>query len=161
MHLASRVVRVSYFGGPFLPNRFFVPFEENHMRVPTPVALLSLLVVAVTPVRAQSVGAANDSVRVVADTAQPVRESTVASPSSVAGAPVTGLRAGVHARETQRASQPAIAAAGTANLGQARALMVVGVAALIAGAIIGDTPGTIIMVGGAVIGLIGLYSYLQ
>ena len=40
-------------------------------------------------------------------------------------------------------------------------MMVVGVAALIAGAIIGDTPGTIIMVGGAVIGLVGLYSYLQ
>jgi hypothetical protein len=40
-------------------------------------------------------------------------------------------------------------------------MMVVGVAALIAGAIIGETPGTIIMVGGAVIGLIGLYHYLQ
>jgi hypothetical protein len=39
--------------------------------------------------------------------------------------------------------------------------MVVGVAALIAGAIIGDTPGQIVMIGGAVIGLIGLYDYLQ
>lgn len=131
------------------------------MRVPTPVALLSLLVVAVTPVRAQSISAASDSVRIVADTTQPVRESSVASQNSTAGAPVTGLRAGVHARETARSSQPAVVAAGTANLGQARALMVVGVAALIAGAIIGDTPGTIIMVGGAVIGLVGLYSYLQ
>ena len=131
------------------------------MRVPTPVALLSLLVVAAVPVRAQSISAASDSVRIVADTTQPVRESSVASPSSTAGAPVTGLRAGVHTRETERASQPALAPAGTANLGQARAMMVVGVAALIAGAIIGDTPGTIIMVGGAVIGLVGLYSYLQ
>ena len=130
------------------------------MRVPTPVALLSLLVVAVTPVRAQSISAASDSVRVVADTTQPVSESSVASPASTSGAPVNGLRAGVHARETQRASQPTIAA-GSTNLGQARAMMVVGVAALIAGAIIGDTPGTIIMVGGAVIGLVGLYSYLQ
>jgi hypothetical protein len=44
---------------------------------------------------------------------------------------------------------------------QARAMMIVGVAGLIAGAIIGDTPGTIIMVGGTVVGLIGLYEYLQ
>ena len=74
---------------------------------------------------------------------------------------MTGLRAGVHARETGRPDQPNIVAPQHANLGQARAMMVVGVAALIAGAIIGDTPGTIVMVGGAVIGLIGLYDYLQ
>jgi len=48
-----------------------------------------------------------------------------------------------------------------ANLGQARALMIVGGAAILAGAIIGDDPGAIIMVGGAVVGLIGLYEYLQ
>ena len=131
------------------------------MRVSTPVALLSLLAVAVSPIRAQSGSAASDSVRVVADSAKAVRDTSVASPSSVAGASANGLRAGVHARETQRASQPAVAVAGTAGLGQARAMMVVGVGALIAGAIIGDTPGTIIMVGGAVIGLIGLYQYLQ
>jgi hypothetical protein len=47
------------------------------------------------------------------------------------------------------------------NLGQARALMIVGGAAILAGAIIGDDAGGIIMVGGAVIGLIGLYEYLQ
>ena len=40
-------------------------------------------------------------------------------------------------------------------------MMIVGVAGLIAGALIGDTPGTVIMVGGAVIGLVGLYDYLQ
>jgi len=46
-------------------------------------------------------------------------------------------------------------------MGQAKAMMIVGVAALFAGAIIGGDPGTIVMVGGAVIGLIGLYDYLQ
>ena len=40
-------------------------------------------------------------------------------------------------------------------------MMIVGGAALIVGAVIGDTPGTIIMVGGAVVGLVGLYQYLQ
>ena len=161
MHLALLMALFSYFVGPFLSKEFASLFQENHMRVPTSVALLSLLVVAVTPVRAQSVSAKDDSVRVVTDTATPVPDSSVASATSVAGAPINGLRAGVHARETQRASQPAVAVAGTARLGQARAMMVVGVAALIAGAIIGDTPGTIIMVGGAVIGLMGLYEYLQ
>jgi hypothetical protein len=137
------------------------PFEENHMRVFTPVALLSLLMVAVSPVRAQSVSAAVDSVRVVADTAKPVRDSSVASPTLVAGAAANGLRAGVHARETQRASEPTVTVARSRRLGQARAMMVVGFGALLAGALIGGDPGTIIMVGGAVIGTIGLYEYVQ
>lgn len=40
-------------------------------------------------------------------------------------------------------------------------LMILGGAALITGAIVGDTPGTIIMVGGAIVGLYGLYVYLD
>ena len=83
------------------------------------------------------------------------REVTGAS-----GAALTGLRAGVHARETARPTQT-VRFARTAPQSQSRAMMIVGVAALIAGAIIGDTPGTIIMVGGTVVGLIGLYEYLQ
>ena len=45
--------------------------------------------------------------------------------------------------------------------GQPIALMVVGGAALLTGLIIGDDAGTVIAVGGAVIGLYGLYEYLQ
>lgn len=76
------------------------------------------------------------------------------------GASVNGLRSAAHTRET---NGPLVvtAAAQRANLGQAQALMIVGAAALITGAIIGDDPGTIIMVGGAVVGLYGLYQYLQ
>jgi hypothetical protein len=48
-----------------------------------------------------------------------------------------------------------------AGLGQSRAMMIVGGAAVIVGAVIGGTPGTLFMVGGAVVGLIGLYEYLQ
>ena len=40
-------------------------------------------------------------------------------------------------------------------------LMIVGGAAFVAGAIIGDTAGTLFMVGGAAVGLYGLYQYLQ
>jgi len=45
--------------------------------------------------------------------------------------------------------------------GQPIALMVVGGAALLTGLIIGDDAGTVIAVGGAVVGLYGLYQYLQ
>lgn len=41
------------------------------------------------------------------------------------------------------------------------AMMVVGGAALIVGSVVGGDSGTIIMVGGGVVGLIGLWNYLQ
>ena len=47
------------------------------------------------------------------------------------------------------------------GLGRPIALMAVGGAALLAGLIIGDDAGTVIAVSGAVIGLYGLYEYLQ
>ncbi|MFL5464074.1 MAG: hypothetical protein ACJ78R_00155 [Gemmatimonadaceae bacterium] len=45
--------------------------------------------------------------------------------------------------------------------GQDVALMVVGVGAMIVGAIVGDTAGTIILIGGAGMALYGLYHYLE
>jgi hypothetical protein len=45
--------------------------------------------------------------------------------------------------------------------GQDVALMAVGVGAMIAGALIGDTPGTIIIIVGAGMALFGLYHYLE
>ena len=135
------------------------------MRVRTSVAMLFLLAAA-TPLAAQATErVANDSVPIpltVEPTRTPARENAVAS-SPATGAAMTGLRAAVHTRETGRGvDKPTIAAqARGGNLGQARAMMVVGGAALITGAIIGGQAGTIIMVGGAVIGLVGLYDYLQ
>ncbi len=41
------------------------------------------------------------------------------------------------------------------------ALMVVGVAALLVGAIVGGDEGSIIMIGGGVMGLVGLWRYVQ
>jgi hypothetical protein len=45
--------------------------------------------------------------------------------------------------------------------GQDVAFMAVGVGAMIAGALIGDTAGTIILIGGAGMALFGLYHYLE
>ena len=47
------------------------------------------------------------------------------------------------------------------HAGQDVALMAVGVGAMIVGALVGDTPGTIIMIGGAGMALFGLYHYLE
>ena len=48
-----------------------------------------------------------------------------------------------------------------ARFSNSQTLMIVGGAAFIAGALIGDDAGTIVMVGGAAVGLYGLYLYLQ
>ena len=45
--------------------------------------------------------------------------------------------------------------------GQDVAFMVVGVGAMVAGAIIGNDAGTIILIGGAALALWGLYNYLE
>jgi hypothetical protein len=45
--------------------------------------------------------------------------------------------------------------------GQDVALMAVGVGAMIVGAIVGDTAGTVILIGGAALALWGLYNYLE
>jgi Flp pilus assembly protein CpaB len=54
-----------------------------------------------------------------------------------------------------------VAAAPRGGYGQPVALMVVGGAAVLVGLIIGGDVGTVIAVGGAVAGLVGLYQYLQ
>jgi hypothetical protein len=45
--------------------------------------------------------------------------------------------------------------------GQSVALMVAGGALFVAGAIVGNDAGTLLMVGGAVVGAYGLYLYFQ
>lgn len=47
------------------------------------------------------------------------------------------------------------------HVGSNVALMIVGGVVLVIGAVVGGTPGTIIMIGGGVVGVIGLYRYLQ
>lgn len=133
------------------------------------LAALTVITLAVPVGRAAAQAAApSDSItNVTHNVVRDAVRDTVAAPAerpaeatSQAGAPLTGLRSAVHTQETARALRPN-AMATNANLGQARAMMIVGGAALITGAIIGGDPGTVIMVGGAVIGLYGLYQYLQ
>ena len=115
--------------------------------------LLALLVAAAAPLRAQSL-AAEPSVPLAPSMSAPAVES-----SAPVGPAVSSQRTAAHVAESNAPLKAAMPA--NAGLGQARAMMVVGAAAFVAGAIIGGTPGTIIMVGVGVIGLVGLYDYLQ
>jgi hypothetical protein len=71
------------------------------------------------------------------------------------GALTVGVRAMIPATTT--ATPPR----GSAGLGQSEALMIVGGAAFLAGAIVGGDAGDVFMIGGAIVGLYGLYKYLQ
>src|SRR5262245_16793079 len=92
-HLASWTLTLSYFW-PVSFAQPSIPYEENQMRVPTSVALFSLLAAVALPARAQSNVVPSDSIRVVADTTQPVTAPALAAPSHATGAALTGLRAG-------------------------------------------------------------------
>jgi hypothetical protein len=59
------------------------------------------------------------------------------------------------------ASTEATAAQRRPRAGQDVALMVVGVGAMIVGALVSGTAGTIIIIGGAAMALFGLYHYLE
>jgi hypothetical protein len=154
------------------------------MRVLSHLAVLSLLTALAVPARAQS--AASAAASAAASNAAPSIALSVATPVSpatsaltlgalagdsasaiaatvspqLASVSMTGLRAGVHPLDSNAPAVPTLAAK-NAGFGQPVALMVVGFAGLVAGAIIGGTPGTVVMVGGAAVGLIGLYQYLQ
>lgn len=87
----------------------------------------------------------------------PVPAATSAAHQQVG--PTTGaLSVGVHAVMPATAS---VAPRGSAGLGQSEAMMIVGGAAILVGAIVGGNAGDVFMVGGAVVGLYGLYKYLQ
>jgi hypothetical protein len=96
--------------------------------------------------------------------------------AAVAGAPA----ARAQSSDPQQPSGPTIAAAQAAvranlqmdervpgsldlreRITRSETLMIVGGAIFLAGAIIGDDAGTIIMIGGAAMGIYGLYLYLQ
>ena len=94
------------------------------------------------------------------------RTSTTAAavngPAVAAGPTLQSLPVGVRARTTPADSLGLAAFQRRGSgLGQPEALMIVGGAAILIGAIIGDDAGAFFMVGGAVVGLYGLYKYLQ
>lgn len=106
--------------------------------------LVLILVASVTPAVS---GAQTTSAR-TAPAAGPRIDATATAFRGLARA-----RDSVAAATTQRRSSQ--------NVAKPVALMIVGGAAIVLGAVIGDDIGTLFMIGGAVALLIGLYRYLQ
>lgn len=79
--------------------------------------------------------------------------------------PAAGPRLESSATAMRRLSQPGDSTVAlqrrSQNTGQPVALMIVGGAAVLLGALIGDDVGAVFMIGGAVALLIGLYKYLN
>jgi hypothetical protein len=130
------------------------------MRSITRFAMLPLLIIFAAPLRAQNAApgplGADTSQSSVVRIPLTISESTA---PRVTKATAPDLRAGAHYNRSTQAAVPMTIAPGSQT--QPVALMIVGGAALLAGAIIGGDAGTIFMVGGAVVGLVGLYQYLQ
>ena len=111
-------------------------------------ASLAVALVAVTPAAAQQAALSPDAV------------TTSVSTSAVeAGPTVRNTTVGVRAIQPLGAPELAPMKFGPTNRNVA--WMIVGGAGLLVGAVIGGDPGTIVMVGGGVIGLIGLFRYLN
>jgi len=116
-----------------------------------------ILPVAVVAQTATTSAAATSSATMTSDA---VSTADVAAPS--AGPTTAASTVGIRAPAAQRSSAAAAAAADPhLGAGQHVALMVVGGAAMIIGAAIGDTAGVLLAVGGAVVFLYGLYNFVQ
>ena len=97
-----------------------------------------------------------DSVTALATSPSP---DTSASQATTARGPSRSMaRVASHAISTPRGAPPVLQ--NRSSNRNAVALMIVGGAALVVGAVIGDDAGTLVMLGGAGIGLYGLYLFL-
>jgi hypothetical protein len=96
-------------------------------------------------------------------TSLPPTRSVAPQQQSAAGPTVDRAAVGVRPLDRNPATLDAAEAAmqQRLGLGQARALMIVGFAAVVIGLLMDNDPGTLIAVGGAVVGLYGLYHYLR
>ena len=115
------------------------------------ISLCSLvLVVHTRSAQAQAFGDTLAVVRLVPSDARPVQH---------VGPTRDALAVGVHA--TVSPTTAPAPSRGGAGIGQPEAMMIVGGAAILVGAVVGGDAGDIFMIGGAGVGLVGLYKYLQ
>lgn len=113
-------------------------------------------VVPAGPVRSALAGSSDSSAPAYF---APVATSDSAHAAVIRGPTVASARVASHAVvSTTRGAPPALQNR-TSNR-NAVALMIVGGAALVVGSVIGDDAGTLVMLGGAGIGLYGLYLFL-
>jgi hypothetical protein len=111
------------------------------------VVSLAALVSSAAPLAAQSVMQPS-----------PSSANAAVAPAHVRGPSTASARVAAHRASTTRGAPPVLQNR-TSNR-NAVALMIVGGAALVIGAVIGDDAGTLVMLGGAAVGLYGLYMFL-
>lgn len=116
----------------------------RHKRLTTAFAVLLFA----SPLAAQGIQPANE----VPDSA------SVASPALSLAPTVSNAAVGIR---TASAPAPAAPAPFQGSQGRNPAMMIVGGVALLVGAVVGGDSGTIIMIGGGVLGLYGLWQYLK
>jgi len=80
---------------------------------------------------------------------------------STVGPTAQAARAGIAPRTSKEMSVSSAAQDRHIGAGQNIAMMIVGGAALVTGLIIGGDGGTIVAIGGAAVGLVGLYNYVK
>jgi hypothetical protein len=129
--------------------------------------LLSLALLA-TPAFAQSADSSSTGVASPAPAAAPIASEALRGhaqdaghAASTAGPSREAATAGIRAVPESATTLSAAPARQQGSFGRSETLMIVGGAAFVAGLIIGDDAGTVVMVTGAAIGLYGLYLYLQ
>ena len=149
------------------PEPRFIMTIRTRFRFALPA--IAALVLAI-PAGAQAPAPAAESAEATAVAFQaPVLVQQPAAPAQAASRDVAtdalsrdGLRAGVRAQVAhERTTTVNEVVAQRSGLTHGQVLMIVGGAALLTGAIIGGDAGTLIMIGGAGVGLWGLYLYLQ
>lgn len=130
-------------------------FEDHMAKLTFAVAALAALSIAGTRVQAQGVQLASVEQTVMAQNAQApaTLDLTVPSGPSMQSAALSPRFSSTESLDANAMRKPA--------RGSGVGLMILGGAALITGVIIGDKAGTIIAVGGAIVGLYGLYVYLD
>jgi hypothetical protein len=128
---------------------------SRHRNVTTAIALLFLA----APLAAQGISPTapeQHAAPVIASAPAATPQSAVDRAPSVAPA-----RIGVPRDISASAPAPALLPSLAQSDSRSPAMMIVGGAALIVGAVVGGKAGTVIMVGGGVLGLVGLWKYLN
>jgi hypothetical protein len=124
------------------------------------VAAFFLMILPVSVIAQSATGSAVGITSSASMTPNATMTPNVAVPS--AGPTTAASTVGIRAPVAQRSNAGAAAAADPSlGAGQNVALMVVGGAALIIGAAIGDTAGVLLAIGGAIVFLYGLYNFVQ
>jgi hypothetical protein len=124
------------------------------------VASLAAITLGVAPLAAQSLAPSNtrDDSTVAAVLGVVLAAPTDSVAATPRGPSIASARVASHAISTPRGAPPVLQ--NRSSNRNAVALMIVGGAALVVGAVIGDDAGTLVMLGGAGIGLYGLYLFL-